>query len=1051
MTTNAVKSWEGSVTLPINAWHDDPQPDVFLRLRRWQLVYPYPRNEIVDDATTNRTFRALFVENEYLRLTVLPELGCHLYSAFDKINRREVFHRCLEIHPGPLGRRGSWAPLGIEFNFPSAHSPSTLSQIDAVLRRNEDGSASIVMGDVDRVSRQQWSIALTLRAGVNAVEADVTLLNRTDLPQGWFYWANAAVPATNGLRYVLPIHTTEGHGIGAKQDPWPMRGGVDYSWHRNIKTTASIFGTNCREDFFGCYDVDADWGVAHVADYRVLPGKKLFDWGVGPNGVTKATEFSPPSGPYVEVQTGAFENQPSYDLLAPHRGVRFTERWLPLHGLKSAFCRANAEAAVALDAEAGKPVHVAVDVTRRRKGCRILLTRNGKPALDVTRDLAPESPFAFDVKPPRRAGETLTLEIVDPRDGAIVAHRLSSEPPPAPRRSWLAARGNAAENENGGNGAGETTDRLYARARAFDNMLLPDKARALYEALLAKDPEHAEANLRLGVLLYRGADCAGAARHFERALRRNPDLVEAHYYLGLAAAGLGDDAQAQDEFTVALRANVDEPSCRVQLGLSAMRAGRFDEAAQFLAEVSASLPLDTRVIGLRVMALRHAGREAEGKRILSPALRDYPTDYLLLSESRDARLDALLGGNAEGWIELAADYENAGRWDEALAILERAVRASSTKDHVPPMLDYHAALSCEHLGRAADAERHRARARRQRPEFVMPSRIEDAQALERALKARPSDSLAAFCLGHLYYARARRKEALALWHRALPAMKRSKLMHTVLALSSWEGLKYRETARRLRRAIRLDPDDVTLALWLDSALADAGDRSLRLRLLGKALAAHPEDDGLRERMAYFQFDRGRPREAINAIRDHRFKSRHVIYSLTLIHVMSHAALAEKEIERNRWGRAMELLDDAHRIPKNYGEDDTRIQFYGKIHYLAGLCCEKLGRRREAHAWYTKCVREDRPWLPELYYYDCLAYRRLGKPAEAKRAIEKMRRAIERMDKNPEARPVFRHFLRARYLLATGRAAEADREMRLARRLGWRPSSELSIWNRFGIS
>ncbi len=1063
MATHPVKCREDSITLPVHPWHDDALPDLFLRLRRWQLVYPYPRNDVIDAKPVRRRFRELVVENEYLRLTVLPELGGHLYSAYDKINRREVFHRCSQLKPGPLGRCGAWGPVGIEFNFPSAHSPTTLRPVDAALRRNPDGSASIVTSDIERVSRMRWSIALTLRPGVNVVEADVTLHNRTDLPQGYYYWANAAVSSTPGTRYILPTTMVEGHGIGSKRDRWPMRDGVDLSWHKNIRMTIAAFASGCREEFFGVYDVEKDWGVAHVADYRALPGKKIFDWGMGPAGVRKSSEFSPPDGPYIEFQAGLTEHQPSYDMLPPHRALRFMELWVPVHGLGAPFTRASAHGAVTLEAEPGKPLRLAVNVTQRHRKARITLSRNYRRVFGGVRDLTPEASWVVEIDAkPNRPDDEYLLTIFQPESGlCIVHHQVGARPQwKSEPKGWLESSDSAAAAE------GETAEAHFARGRSFDRMLLPDKARKEYETAIAKDPGHPAARLGMGAMMLRAGAFEQAAKHLRRALERDPDLFDARYGLGLAYAGLWRDDEAADEFWVALRLRPDDVSCIVQLGLAWMRKACHGTAAELLERARAAAPLDTRVLGLLSMALRHTAEERQAAELLSAALSTFPTDHLLLSENRlvrkalgavgaasraDAQLRKILGRTPETFIELAVEYAAARLWDEALDILRMGIAATSSRGRTYPLLLYHAAQCLDGLHRHGEAARMRRRAARQSPELCFPGRVEDMAALEAALDANPNDAVAAFCLGHFYYARTRRKEAVALWHRALRAMPRSRTLTTLLALAAWEDDKFADTSRWLHRASRLDPDNVALTLWMDSVLTEVNNQPMRRRLLRRAFAAHPEHDDVRERLALLLFDSGRPQDALRLISEHRFRTRHGIYALTRLHIGAHTAVAEQLIARKRWAPALESLEAARNIPIELGEDETRLELFGKVHYLSGLCHENLGRRREARACYLACVGEKRPGLPELLYFDYLSYLKLGRAAEAKAALRKLGEELQTTSKSMDTRKPFVHFLRSRYLAAQGRKREAAAELRMARRLGWRPSIELNVWNRFGFS
>ena len=128
-----------------------------------------------------------------------------------------------------------------------------------------------------------------------------------------------------------------------------------------------------------------------------------------------------------------------------------------------------------------------------------------------------------------------------------------------------------------------------------------------------------------------------------------------------------------------------------------------------------------------------------------------------------------------------------------------------------------------------------------------------------------------------------------------------------------------------------------------------------------------------------------------------------------------------------------------------------MQFFGKGHYLAGLCLEKLGKTSKARERYRRCVAERRHWLPELAYYDYLSYVKLGKPKAARGALRRLAHTIERLEQRPHIRRAFLHHLRSLYLDALGHRGDSEKEARLARRRGWRPSDELQLKFRFGFS
>src|SRR5215469_14680732 len=100
--------------------------------------YPYTLRHNLKDRREPRKWRALEIENEYLKCTVLPDLGGHLYSCLDKISGAEMFYANPSIKFALIGYRGSWAALGVEFNFPVSHNWMSTSPVDYAVTRGPD-------------------------------------------------------------------------------------------------------------------------------------------------------------------------------------------------------------------------------------------------------------------------------------------------------------------------------------------------------------------------------------------------------------------------------------------------------------------------------------------------------------------------------------------------------------------------------------------------------------------------------------------------------------------------------------------------------------------------------------------------------------------------------------------------------------------------------------------------------------------------------------------------------------------------------------------------
>ena len=127
--------------------------------------YPYTLRENLTDRRADIAWRALFLENEYLKCSVLPDLGGHLYTCIDKIGGQPMFYANPSIKKAQIGYRGAWAAFGIEFNFPVSHNWVSMSPVDFSFAKNTDGSASVMVSNIDRPYGMQWTVELRLAPG----------------------------------------------------------------------------------------------------------------------------------------------------------------------------------------------------------------------------------------------------------------------------------------------------------------------------------------------------------------------------------------------------------------------------------------------------------------------------------------------------------------------------------------------------------------------------------------------------------------------------------------------------------------------------------------------------------------------------------------------------------------------------------------------------------------------------------------------------------------------------------------------------------------------
>jgi len=327
--TDAVRAWEETVTFPT---YSPPAPDLnpmFLEKRVNQgtsgRVYPYPFLDKLSSESAPKDYTAVYLENEYIRLMVLPEIG-----------GRNFLYRQHVIKPALIGLIGAWISGGVEWNIPHHHRASTFIPVQYRAERNRDGSATVWVGELELRHRMRWAVGYTLRPGSSVLEASVRILNRTPVVNTMLCFANAAVHVNEDYQVIFPPSTQfVTHHSKREFTTWPVATtryggadftrGVDVSWYANHESANSMFAWNYEDDFFAGYDHGREAGVMSVADHHIVPGKKLWTWGNGPRGRMWDRILTDEDGPYIELMVGAYsDNQPDYSWLAPYEVKTFS-------------------------------------------------------------------------------------------------------------------------------------------------------------------------------------------------------------------------------------------------------------------------------------------------------------------------------------------------------------------------------------------------------------------------------------------------------------------------------------------------------------------------------------------------------------------------------------------------------------------------------------------------------------------------------------------------------------------------------------------------------
>jgi tetratricopeptide (TPR) repeat protein len=967
-------------------------------------IYPYPLLDALTNKRVDKSYKAVFLENEYLRVTVLPELGGKLYAIYDKTARRDVLYTNHVVKYAMVGIRGAWASGGVEWNFPDGHTLTTVSPVDYATRSEKDGSAVVVVGDTERVQRMQWAVAIRLRPGRKVVETEVTLNNRREVPGRYWYWATAAAPAADDLRFVYPMREAYPHLFWSVFS-FPKHNGVDVGTYREVTNALSLFARDSRRDFFGVYYEKQDWGIAHVADHRELPGKKTWTWGTDDAGRIWIDKLTDSDGQYVEFQAGRFETQMEHEFIAPHRVEKFTEYWFPLDKLGGAFNKVTKDVALRVEvvkdearitANASAPFNYAELIVAVGDG-------SNKPLHSSRINLSPAAPFAATVKLPAPMAVVVRIRDVGGRE---LVHYYTDSPPdgnpdfkPVTRPLPDLAPASA--------------ERAYLAGVAADKKSDEMAARAAYSEALKLDPGYTPAHTALGLSYYRSGEYDRAAEHLGAALRRNPDAGDARYYLALVRRAQGRTGEAVEQLMWCVRAGHREPAARYVLGEMYLAADSIDGAMEHLTQAVRLDPRDLKARTLLALAEFEGGAVRRAQARIDEVVRELPVDYLAL-HVRQAMLEArgpaaeaeqsrrelwrVLDREPDSVLELAFDYHSAGHAKRAAQVLLEAVeRARKQRRPIYPMwhyaLGYLSGLS--HSGEVVRRKQYELGAEGD-PAFVFPHRVEEVAVLQDALKANPDDGRAAYYLGNALASLHRDREALAAWRQAVKLDPANVAARRNLARALWlvDGNKT-EAAAEYERAIKSAPDDFRLYVEFDQLLGEMKETERRVRLLEGAPAARSRP-ALLQSLAAAYVDAGRFADAVAVLEKNTFVTGEGELSALSIYRRAHLGLAREHQQAGRHKEAALEFLKATDYPANLGVGRPAMQSQAREYVAAAREFEAAGMPEEAEKWWRRAADEplkppsqpEEPWS-EHYYFKAVALDRVGRKDEARALYERL--------------------------------------------------------------
>ncbi len=699
----AVKVWEEPLTIPTYVVKEPDKNPMFFQNQSYQgasrYIYPYALEDNITNEKVDKTYNALYLENEYIKLCVLPEIGGRLFYATDKTNGYDIFYHQHVIKPANIGMAGAWISGGIEFCVFHHHRASTNLPVDYKLIQNDDGSATIWIGETEPRHRMKWTIGISLFPGKSYIEVDGRLMNPTDNINSILYWANVATHVNEDYQVIFPP-STDFAVYHAKNSfaHWPVttetyngkeyyQNNIDASWWKNHPDPVSFFAHDIQEGFLAGYDYGKHAGTMHVANHNIVKGAKLWEWGPGDYGAMWDSKVLTDSdGPYAELMAGAYsDNQPDYSWIKPYEYKTFQQFWYPLRETEGAVA-ANLDAAINLKKTGDGEYIVAANTTRPFQNAQIILQKNGKTAIEIPVNIAPDKPFSQKIKVKDAKEEELRISLLDENGKEIIAYQPVVKETGLPLPETVEQPKDPSEIES--------LEELYLtglRIKQFHNARISPVP--YFREALKRDPLDVRCNTEMGIILKQQFKLEEAAVHFRTALKRltanytRPRNCEPFYHLGLIL-------QQQNKYDAAYdtlyRAAWDQDfASAAYFHLAQISAGRKDYE-RALQEINRSLEYNSsnlNALNMKATLLRKQGNSNDAQLIAQKVIEKDALNFramnelLQISGSNDERetLKQLIRDNPETYLELAVEYLNSGFRDEAKNLLLMAVNSNNQK------------------------------------------------------------------------------------------------------------------------------------------------------------------------------------------------------------------------------------------------------------------------------------------------------------------------------------------------------------------------------------
>ncbi len=1013
-----VKVWKEEVVIPTYEIGDPEKNPIFLEKRVYQgssgKVYPFPIVEKINDVKVDKVWQAVYLENDFLKIMILPELGGRVQMAYDKTKERHFVYYNQVIKPALVGLIGPWISGGIEFNWPQHHRPSTYLPLDFEIEENKDGSKTVWCSEVERMSRTKGMAGFTLYPDKAYLEIKAKLYNRTAQPQTFLWWANPAVKVNDDYQSVFPpdVNAVFDHGKRDVSD-FPIATGtyykVDYSpgtdisRYKNIPVPTSYMAINSDYNFVGGYENDSKGGLLHVADHHVSPGKKQWTWGNGEFGKAWDKNLTDEDGPYIELMCGVYtDNQPDFSWIHPFEEKQFSQYFMPYRDL-GMVKNATKEALLNIEIEDESAV-IKFYTLGVYKNVKIQLEVKGSILFEEVMDASPKASFEKRIRIDSDIPESeYKLTLYDALENVLISYQpkvFSNKEIPSPAKAAKAPH------------EVESIEQLYLRGLHLEQYRHATyDPQDYYKEALRREIGDVRNNNAMGLLLLRKGQFATAEGYFKKAIEtlteRNPNPYngEPFYNLGQCLKYQGCLDEAYAAFYKSAWNGEWQDAAYFHLAQLATLKGEKFLALELVEKSLIRNSHNHKARVLKIALLRTTGSKKDALMLAEESLKIDRFNYgalfeLFLIDSQKETLNQLhelMRGEIQNYIEYALDYADAGLFDEAVLLLKEGMKSG----YCSSMTHYFYGWFEAQKGNKKLAIELFEKAEKLNSDYYFAYRLEAISILECAIQYLPKAAKANYHLGNLLYDKKQYTKAITYWEKSRDLDSNFPTVHRNLAFAYFNKLHAKENALlEMEKAFKLNNEDARVLMELDQLYKRLNySHKKRLDLLDKYPNLVDSRDDLYLEKCILLNQIGAHEIALQFIDSRHFHPwEGGEGKVTGEYLFALIALAKEVISKKEYKKGIMLLQRTERYPDNLGEGKLIGVQENDIDYWLGCAHEGLGEIDTAKLFWEKAViglTEPSAAIfyndqqPDKIYYQGLALLKLGKEKEAIKRFENL--------------------------------------------------------------